>query len=156
MNQQRINSVVIAIVIVLIGADTQLQAQKLSRHRSRKTKSSISRPPETHKDEGLPNGKLIRFDDGGTLHVDEAWWRGEEVWYRRGVVTETSNRKVKSIEPVFIATVEPKRNAGMPPSMGVLKNSNETSPTWIYLVGGARFRVDEVHKTADGAWYQRG
>ena len=157
MNQQRINSLVIAIVIVLIGGDcTQLLAQKLSRHRSRTTQSSISRSPETHKDEGLPNGKLITFVDEGTLHVDEAWWRGEEIWYRRGTLTETSNRKVKSIEPVFLATVEPKRNAGTPPSMGAFKNSNETSPTWIYLVGGARFRVDEVHKTADGAWYQRG
>jgi soluble lytic murein transglycosylase-like protein len=28
--------------------------------------------------------------------------------------------------------------------------------TWIHLVGGARFKVDTVNETADGAWYQRG
>src|SRR6185503_2267262 len=28
--------------------------------------------------------------------------------------------------------------------------------TWIYLVDGARLRVDEVREVADGAWYNRG
>jgi hypothetical protein len=27
---------------------------------------------------------------------------------------------------------------------------------WIYLVGGARFKVDDVNETAGGAWYHRG
>jgi soluble lytic murein transglycosylase-like protein len=32
----------------------------------------------------------------------------------------------------------------------------EATPNiWIHLVGGARFRVDEVQETSDGAWYTR-
>jgi soluble lytic murein transglycosylase-like protein/LysM repeat protein len=112
--------------------------------------------PDTPVDEGLPNGKLIKFVDGGTLHVDNAWWRGEEVWYSRGGVTETSSRKVKSIEPIFVARVE-SRNPAKPPPIAAPENSAQTAAsTWIYLVGGARFKVDEVNKTPDGAWYQRG
>ena len=115
-----------------------------------------SQSPEAHLDEGLPNGKLIKFVDGGTLHVDNAWWRGEEVWYSRGGVTETSSRKVKSIEPVFVAKVK-STNPATPPPIAAPENSAETTvSTWIYLVGGARFKVDEVNKTTDGAWYQRG
>ncbi len=29
-------------------------------------------------------------------------------------------------------------------------------PLWIYLVGGARFEVDEANETAEGVWYKRG
>jgi hypothetical protein len=149
-----VNIIAIAIVIVLIGASsTQLLAQKRSGHRSGTKKSAKLQTPETLK-EGLPNGKLITFSDGGSQHVDDAWWHGEEVWYRRGSITETSKRKVKSIEPVFVATVT---KPPTPPTVPTLKNSAEgTASTWIYLVGGARFKVDEVNKTADGAWYQRG
>lgn len=118
--------------------------------------AAISQSPGPPLDEGLPNGKLIKFVDGGTLHVDSAWWRGEEVWYSRRGVTEISSRKVKSIEPVFVARVEPS-NPATPPPIPASKNSAEaTVSTWIYLVGGARFKVDEVNKTPDGAWYQRG
>ena len=118
--------------------------------------TATSQSQDAHLDEGLPNGKLIKFVDGGTLHVDNAWWRGEEVWYTRGGVTETSSRKVKSIEPVFVARVEA-TNPATPPPLAAPENSAETAvSTWIYLVGGARFKVDEVNKTPDGAWYQRG
>lgn len=118
--------------------------------------AGISQSQEAHLDEGLPNGKLIKFVDGGTLHVDDAWWRGEEVWYSRGGVTETSSRKVKSIEAVFVARVK-STNPGKPPAIPVPENSVEKAASiWIYLVGGARFKVDEVNKTTDGAWYQRG
>jgi soluble lytic murein transglycosylase-like protein len=117
--------------------------------------AAISQAPDAPRDEGLPNGKLIRFVDGGTLHVDNAWWHGEEVWYSRGGVTETASRKVKSIEPVFVARVE-SRSPKTPPPIAAPEKSAEAASTWIYLVGGARFKVDEVKKTADGAWYQRG
>jgi soluble lytic murein transglycosylase-like protein len=152
-----VNIIAIAIVIVLIGgSSSQSLAQKLSRHRSRSTTAAKSQAPETPNHAGLPNGKLITFADGRTLHVEDAWWRGEEVWYRRGNITETSSRKVKSIEPVFLATVSA-ANLPTPPGIPSSKNSlKETASTWIYLVGGARFKVDEVNKTADGAWYQRG
>ncbi len=102
------------------------------------------------------NGKLISFVDGSQLHVDEAWMHGEEVWYRRGKLTEVSVRKVKSIEPVFIAQVE-KTNPQTPaPVLTSQRSSSTPARTWIYLIGGAKFKVDEVKETADGAWYQRG
>ena len=104
---------------------------------------------------GSPNGMLIKFVDGGTLHVDNAWWHGQEVWYTQRGVTETSSRKVKSIEPVFVAKVE-SRNVETPPPISPRSAEQPAASTWIYLVGGARLKVDEVNKTHDGAWYQRG
>jgi len=119
--------------------------------------AASSQSPDAPVDQGLPNGQLIKFVDGGTLHVDNAWWRGEEVWYTRSGLTETTNRKVRSIEPVFVARVEPTNPATPAPPIPASKNSAEAAvSTWIYLVGGARFKVDEVNKTPDGAWYQRG
>jgi LysM repeat protein len=101
-------------------------------------------------------GKLITFVDGGTMHVDNAWWHGEEVWYQRGAMTQVASRKVKSIEPVFVAQVDTKAKTGTPPpTLPVGKTKAVTASTWIYLVGGAKFKVDEVKETADGAWYQR-
>jgi len=116
----------------------------------------LTSQPETQQGARTANGQLIKFIDGGSLHVDEAWWKGEEVWYRRGKVTETSARKVKSIEPVFVAQVEPRNNAEAPPPIPVSEKSSPAPiPVWIYLVGGAKFKVDEVKETSDGAWYQR-
>lgn len=105
-------------------------------------------------------GKLITFVDGGTLRVDDAWWHGEEVWYQRGAMTATAPRKVKSIEPVFVAQVESNaKSATPPPTLPAEKPAAQktavASATWIYLVGGAKFKVDEVNETAEGAWYQR-
>ena len=118
--------------------------------------ASLTSQPEPPDGTRTPNGQLIKFVDGGSLHVDDAWWKGEEVWYRRGKVTETSARKVKSIEPVFVAQVEYKNNAQRPPPIPVSEKSSEASaPVWIYLVGGAKFKVNEVRETSDGAWYQR-
>lgn len=119
--------------------------------------TASAKSPDAPVDEGLPNGKLVKFEDGGTLHVDNAWWRGEEVWFSRGGITETTSRKVKSIDPVFVARVEPKNPGTPPPSIAASKTAAETAvSTWIHLVGGARFKVDEVNQTPDGAWYQRG
>ena len=92
------------------------------------------------------------------MHVENAWWRGEDVWYtRQGGVTEVASRKVKSIEPVYVARVESTNAKTPPPIIASEKKPAEAAvQTWIYLVGGARMKVDEVNKTADGAWYQRG
>lgn len=118
--------------------------------------ASPASEPEAPATARTPNGQLINFDDGSTLHVDEAWWKGEEVWYRRGKLTETAARKVKSIEPVFVAQVANKNIAEGPPPIPVTEKSAKASiSTWIYLVGGAKFKVDEVKETSDGAWYQR-
>ena len=115
--------------------------------------ASLTSQTEAQEGPRTPNGQLLKFVDGGSLHVDEAWWKGEEVWYRRGKVTETSARKVKSIEPVFVAQVEHKTIVENPLPI----RESPTAPTsiWIYLVGGAKFKVDEIRESSDGAWYQR-
>jgi soluble lytic murein transglycosylase-like protein len=162
MHKDLLNSIAIAIGIALLsGAATSLQAQKHSRARSRARPAATAQPAGTNDnpnmDKGLPNGKLITFVDGGTLHVDDAWWRGEEVWFSRGGVTQIASRKVKSIEPVFVARVEAKKIPATPPPITASKDATEAPvATWIYLVGGAKFKVDEVKETTDGAWYQRG
>ncbi len=118
--------------------------------------ASLTSQPETPESARTPNGQLIKFVDGSSLHVDEAWWKGEEVWYRRGKLTEMSARKVKSIEPVFVAQVEHRNNAETPSPIPVSEKSPAAQTSiWIYLVGGAKFKVDEVKESSDGAWYQR-
>jgi soluble lytic murein transglycosylase-like protein len=151
------------VALLLVGyASLPVNAQRSTSVRSRKKSFAARKPTAAEKQaatapvsEGLPNGKLIKFTDGGTLHVDNAWWRGAEVWYTQGGVTQTSNRKVKSIEPVFIAAVE-KLLPTKAPQLAAPESSRAVVATWIYLVGGARIKVDEVKQTPDGAWYQRG
>jgi soluble lytic murein transglycosylase-like protein len=117
---------------------------------------AVAQSTEAPAEKRTPNGKLITFVDGGTLRVDDAWWHGEEVWYQRGAMTQVASRKVKSIEPVFVAQVDTKAKTGPPPpTLPAEKPAAVPASTWIYLVGGAKFKVDEVKETADGAWYQR-
>ena len=157
MNKQLLYSIALVIGIALAGCLTVVQAQKHKRSRAPVPKASTSQPANTNIDQGLPNGKLITFADGGTLHVDDAWWRGEEVWFSRAGVTEIASRKVKSIEPVFVARVETMPKPATPPPIAASRAATQSDvPIWIYLVGGASFKVDDVKETADGAWYQRG
>jgi soluble lytic murein transglycosylase-like protein len=118
--------------------------------------SAVAQSSEAPAERQTAKGKLINFVDGGSLRVDDAWWHGEEVWYQLGAMTQVASRKVKSIEPVFVAQVESKAKTGAPPpTLPADKPAAVTASTWIYLVGGAKFKVDEVKETADGAWYQR-
>jgi len=97
-------------------------------------------------------GKRITLSDGRTLLVDDAWKQGMVVWYSRGGVTQSIERDVVKIEPVYAAKKADESVAQQPPPP---KPAPEKS-LWIYLVGGARFKVDDVNETADGAWYHRG
>jgi LysM repeat protein len=117
---------------------------------------AVAQSTEAPAERRTEKGKLITFVDGGSLRVDDAWWHGEEVWYQRGGMTQVASGKVKSIEPVFVAQVESKVKTGTPPpTLPAEKPAAVTASTWIYLVGGAKFKVDQVKETADGAWYQR-
>jgi hypothetical protein len=102
--------------------------------------------------------------DGTTLEVDEAWNDAEGVWYRRGGVTNFVERaRVKTIERAGGVT-----NAAKNRQTAKLSEAGETTettktpaiaatrPLWIYLVGGARFEVDEANESAEGVWYKRG
>jgi Zn-finger nucleic acid-binding protein len=104
--------------------------------------------------------------DGTTLEVDEAWDDAEGVWYRRGGVTNFVERaRVKTIE-----RKGSEKDASKSRQVAKLSDVNESTdattrvsqvaaperPLWIYLVGGARFEVDEANETTEGVWYKRG
>lgn len=130
---------------------------KLKKGQQVKVPSRITpEPTEALTQQRQPNGKLIKFDDGSTFHVDDAWWRGEEVWYTLGKVTASAPRKVKTIETVYVAQVRPNNEAVIPPKIVPQTKSEAASSTWIFLHGGAKLKVDQVKEQADGAWYQRG
>ena len=96
-------------------------------------------------------GQRIKFTDGSSLNVDSAVRRGDEVWITQGKITRSLDRPVKSIHPIHLA----------PPKESINKSERQLAEavppvsTWIYLVGGARVKVDQVNETADGAWYTR-
>ena len=97
-------------------------------------------------------GKRIIFADGGTLDVDDVWKQGDTTWYRMNGTSQSASRAVRSVEnrykpiPANASTKPPVTTPAKPKSVA----------TWIYLVDGARLRVDEVRQVTDGAWYNRG
>lgn len=103
-------------------------------------------------------GNTITLADGYSFVADEVWKQGDQIWYRKGNVTQSLDENVKSVKPVY-------KEAKPAPSPDATANSAagqpETDPktaklaVWIHLQDGARFRVDEVEETADGAWYSR-
>jgi soluble lytic murein transglycosylase-like protein len=99
-------------------------------------------------------GNTITLADGYTFQADAVWRQGDEVWYRKGNITSSLPQAVKSVTPI----VKPRAPAVAPsepdPKLAVAKSA--ALPVWIYLVDGAKFRVDEVQETSDGAWYNRG
>ncbi|MGI8899232.1 MAG: lytic transglycosylase [Pyrinomonadaceae bacterium] len=101
-------------------------------------------------------GQRIKFADGSTLNVDEAWKQGEEVWFRRGGVVQSLVREVRAIEPIFAARIPAELAAqGAVRRVEFKAMAEKPIATWIYLTGGARFRVDEVQETSEGIWYSR-
>jgi hypothetical protein len=102
-------------------------------------------------------GFRISFADGGTLDVEEAWRQGSTVWYRRGGVGQSLDREVRSIDPLFgpVPRLE-KGNLQRGLEAEADRTPAKHPSVWIYLVGGARFKVDDVREGSDGAWYNRG
>ncbi|HLL72959.1 MAG TPA: transglycosylase SLT domain-containing protein, partial [Pyrinomonadaceae bacterium] len=103
--------------------------------------------------------------DGTTLEVDEAWDDAEGVWYRRGGMTNFVERaRVKMIERKGNEKDAAKdRQVAKPLDANEVANATAkiqqvatARPLWIYLVGGARFEVDEANESAEGVWYKRG
>jgi soluble lytic murein transglycosylase-like protein len=117
---------------------------------------------------GLPTHAFadrLLMVDGTTLEVDEAWDDAEGVWYRRGGMTNFVERaRVRKIE-----RKESAKETSKSRQVAKLADASEAGeekatastvaqqqPLWIYLVGGARFEVDEANETAEGVWYKRG
>ncbi len=108
------------------------------------TGSGVERASETR----------IKFSDGSTIQVDEAWESEQGVWYRLGGISHLVERaRVKKIErsskpvPTQIATVV---------ETGTGETEKTDGPVWIYLVGGARVEADSATESAAGVWYKRG
>ena len=100
-------------------------------------------------------GNRITLSDGYSFEADEVWKDGDEIWFRKGKISQRLEKPVSSVKPVMKASEAPVDNP-----LQASKTSKpllaEAAPTiWIHLVGGARFRVDEVQETGDGAWYTR-
>jgi soluble lytic murein transglycosylase-like protein len=108
---------------------------------------SVATPEQTT---GEIIGKKIVFSDGGTIDVDDVWKQGDSVWYRLNGTSQSTSRSIKSIQNRY------KTKPASVQTAAVVKPAPAPLATWIYLVDGARLRVDEVREVADGAWYNRG
>lgn len=98
-------------------------------------------------------GQRIIFADGATLDVDDTWKQGDTIWYRLKGTSQSTNRAVQKIENRYKEV--PASNQSVPAQKTVEPKPAPVVATWIYLVNGARLRVDEVREVADGAWYNR-
>ncbi|HLL13779.1 MAG TPA: lytic transglycosylase domain-containing protein [Pyrinomonadaceae bacterium] len=105
--------------------------------------------------------------DGTTLEVDEAWDDAEGVWYRRGGMTNfVARARVRTIERRKTGEPDAAKSRQVAKLSEAGNASDETAktppvaapaqPLWIYLVGGARFEVDEANESPEGVWYKRG
>lgn len=101
-------------------------------------------------------GNRITLPDGYSFVADEVWKDGDGIWYRKGNISQRLQGPVSSVKPI-VKSVEPKPVAATETPVPV-KQTVAAAPgnVWIHLVGGARFRVDSVQETTDGAWYSRG
>jgi soluble lytic murein transglycosylase-like protein len=97
-------------------------------------------------------GKRIIFTDGATLDVDDTWKQGDTIWYRLHGTSQSLNRPIRTIENRY---KEVPAASSKTPAKTVAPKPAPVVTTWIYLVDGARLRVDEVREVADGAWYNR-
>ena len=127
-------------ILLVLFACTPLVAQR------------SSEPAQT----GEPVGKRIIFTDGGTLDVDDAWKQGDTVWYRLQGTSQSVHREVRKIESRYKEPAAAPTNVTPVTKPVEPKATPVPAATWIYLVDGARLRVDEVREVSDGAWYNRG
>jgi hypothetical protein len=103
-------------------------------------------------------GYTVTLVDGYSFDVDEVSRQGAETWVRKGNIQRQVSEAIKSVKPIYEQKAEVADTAKT-----VTTPSSTTVPTkpagpeqiWIYLVDGAKFRVDQVQEQADGAWYSR-
>ena len=104
-------------------------------------------------------GYTVTLVDGYAFDVDEVSKQGDETWVRKGNIQRQIQGAIKSVKPIY---EQPKAEAADAAKI-VTTTPSTTTPTkptapdqiWIYLVDGAKFRVDQVQEQADGAWYSR-
>src|SRR5690349_21785540 len=103
-------------------------------------------------------GYTVTLVDGYSFDVDEVSKQGDETWVRKGNIQRQIQGAIKSVKPIY---EQPKAEAAET-AKTVTTTSTTTPPKptapeqiWIYLVDGAKFRVDQVQEQTDGAWYSR-
>lgn len=101
-------------------------------------------------------GKRIKLTGGRSLAVEQAWRQGEVIWYTNKGVTQSLASGVEGIEPLYAEENTGPTKADSASPIVAKTTAAQTPTVMIHLVGGARFRVDEVREAADGAWYNRG
>jgi soluble lytic murein transglycosylase-like protein len=101
-------------------------------------------------------GNVITLADGYTFVVDEVWKQGDELWYRKGNLTQRVPQQVKSVKPIYEQPkTEPAEAAKTAKTVNAAPAKPADNSIWIYLVDGAKFRTDQVREETDGAWYSR-
>ncbi len=110
-------------------------------------------------DAGQVVGKRITLSDGYSFEADEVWKDADGIWYRKGNISQRLQGAVSSVKPI----VKPQETKPVKASEAATTVKPESpsvaappAHVWIHLVGGAKFRVDDVQETTDGAWYSRG
>src|SRR6185369_6994533 len=104
-------------------------------------------------------GYTVTLVDGYSFDVDEVNKQGDKTWVRKGNIQRQIQAPIKSIKPILEqpkaeAAAEAPKTVTTPTTTATTK-SDGPKPIWIYLVDGAKFRVDQVQEQADGAWYNR-
>lgn len=98
-------------------------------------------------------GNIITLADGYSFEADEVWKQGDEIWYRKGNITQRVPQAVKSVKPIL---EKPKTDPAIAAKTANPEPAKKVPDSvWIHLVDGARFRVDQVREDTDGAWYTR-
>lgn len=117
---------------------------------------SVHAQKPTESPEPKVTGNIVTLTDGYTFEADEVWKEGDEFWFRKGSMRQSIRGQVKSIKPIY------EKAKPNPPETAKAAQPARSAPTitaptavWIYLVDGAKFRVDEVQEASDGAWYSR-
>jgi soluble lytic murein transglycosylase-like protein len=107
-------------------------------------------------------GYTITLVDGYSFDVDEYTKQGDETWVRKGNIQRQIQEPIKSIKPILEQPKAEAAEAAKPVTTATTVDTAATEtkpvaekPIWIYLVDGAKFRVDQVQEQADGAWYSR-
>ena len=99
-------------------------------------------------------GNIVTLADGYTFEADEVWKQGDEIWYRKGNITQRVPQQVKSVKPVY-EQPKPEPAEATKTAKTVAPQPAKANPVLIHLVDGAKFRVDEIQEASDGAWYTR-
>jgi hypothetical protein len=104
-------------------------------------------------------GYTVTLVDGYSFPVDEVSKQGDETWVRKGNVQRQIQEPIKSIKPIYeqpkTEVADAAKPVTTPNTTATTTKTTAPDQIWIYLVDGAKFRVDQVQEQADGAWYSR-